>query len=122
MALVLVVDDDDAIRNLTVALLAGIGYTVERAVNGADAMRTLSRVQPDCMVVDVMMPIMGGEELVRACKASPRLAGIPIVLFSAGRDGPALAERLGVRVWLGKPFDVGELEIAVRQAIAEEGV
>ncbi|MFT3764202.1 MAG: response regulator [Minicystis sp.] len=92
MSYVLVVDDDEDIRQCLRELLADEGYTVETAVHGRQALDVLNRGERPCvMLLDLMMPVMDGVELLAHLRAHPDLAAIPVVVVSAasGAEPPA---------------------------------
>jgi CheY-like chemotaxis protein len=106
-ACILVVEDDHAIRESIAELLADEGYTVACAANGAEALDLLlADTRPNLILLDLMMPVMDGWAFRSAQKKDPRLAGIPVLVLSAGygRDSMTLAG-LGVDGFLAKPFD-----------------
>jgi CheY-like chemotaxis protein len=81
---VLVVDDDEDLRRTVTMVLADEGYHVVEAANGEEA---LSRLHdgplPDLILLDLMMPVMNGEQFRKAQRADPSLAGVPVVLMTA---------------------------------------
>ncbi len=79
---VLVVDDSPTVREVERQLLARLGYEVETAQDGADGLIALRNGAYDLLVSDVDMPRMTGIELVRAVRAEPRFAGLPIIIVS----------------------------------------
>jgi CheY-like chemotaxis protein len=81
--LVLVVDDDDDARELYTHILMGVGFRVEEAGNGADAVaKAVSETPPDVIVLDEQMPTMGGAEAARRIRADERSRDIPIVMLT----------------------------------------
>ena len=105
MANVLLVDDEADLLLALKALLVLHGHTVRTAENGAEALYAVSMDVPDIVVTDVVMPSMDGIRLVRALRAAPLLADIPVILTSAinvPRDLP-------VHAFLRKPFSAIEL-------------
>jgi two-component system response regulator len=119
---ILVVEDDDAIRNLVTEVLEDGGYAVRGATNGAEALEQLRQSRPDLIVLDLMMPVMDGWTFVEQCRRMQFCGDVPIVVTSASHDLPRTAERLrsmGVRTCLAKPFDVdGLLALVQRYAPA----
>jgi CheY-like chemotaxis protein len=109
--LVLVADDDDDILALVGLRLQRAGYDVVTARDGIEAIETLEHGIPALAVVDVMMPRMDGHELVRALRARPDTAAIPIlVLTAAVQDRVAEAsDEAGADVHMRKPFSPRDL-------------
>jgi CheY-like chemotaxis protein len=100
---VLVVDDDEAIRDVVAEVLREEGYDVACAQNGAQALRELERDhQPDLVLLDLMMPVMSGWEVLEEMQANERLSRIPVVVVSA-MCAP------GAREHLAKPIDLDRL-------------
>jgi two-component system, sensor histidine kinase and response regulator len=107
---VLVVEDDDAIRETVVDVLRDDGYSVTAATNGAEALELLARDPPPCVVLlDLMMPVMTGWELVDRMRASEALAQVPVVVTSAAADRPPP----GVDRVLTKPLSLDALATVV---------
>jgi CheY-like chemotaxis protein len=103
---ILVVDDDPSILALVVEILHGEGYEVATARNGAEALERVAETVPAVLLTDLMMPVMDGSALVRACRSAPATATLPIVVMSATL--PVLLDslaRLGVENAVHKPFD-----------------
>ncbi len=108
---IMVVDDSLTVRKITGRLLERAGYRVTTAKDGVDAMEQLEHALPDVMLADIEMPRMDGFELVRALRAAPRLATLPVIMItsrSADKHRQVAAE-LGVEHYLGKPYDDAEL-------------
>ncbi|MDR7276590.1 response regulator [Catenuloplanes atrovinosus] len=82
MAKVLVVDDEPDLRFVHRRILGRAGHDVTEAGDGAAALRTVRELRPDLVVTDMMMPVMGGDELIRRLRADPATADIPILVIS----------------------------------------
>jgi len=122
MARVLVVDDDEAIRETLRFLLEDAGYSVVEAVNGLDALDALySSVEPFVVLLDIMMPRLSGAGVLGVVAEDERLATqYAFVLVTANpypfpKPFALMIERLGVAV-LSKPFDIDDVLAAVAQA------
>jgi len=107
---VLVVDDERCIVDVIADVFESEGFSVDRAQNGLEAMKAISRRRPDLVIADVLMPAMDGVSLAR--KIQERKSPIPVVLMSASEreairfDGPFIA----------KPFDIDAmLALAIEQ-------
>jgi CheY-like chemotaxis protein len=104
----LVVDDDDDIRESLSDLLQTEGYEVATARQGLDALTQLRKgLLPSLILLDLMMPQMNGWEFLEARSADAALAGLPVVVLSA--DTKPLATDAAVCGRLAKPFKIAEL-------------
>lgn len=111
---ILVVEDYADIREYLAFVLRGVGYDVLEAENGKDALDQLESLErlPCLLVLDIMMPIMSGPELLNALSHSNRLARIPVVVLSAGGQP---ADAPDVHRFLRKPADAQLVLNAVRE-------
>src|SRR5258705_1863772 len=82
---VMIVDDDHKVLDLLVDLLAHEGYEISAATNGAEALDLAHGFEPDVVISDVIMPVVGGLELCRRLKENERTANIPVLLISGLR-------------------------------------
>ena len=80
------VDDESSVRFLLRQVIEGAGYEVVEAHNGAVALARMVGFRPDLVVTDLMMPVMGGPELIARLRSDPETRSIPIVVVSAQRD------------------------------------
>jgi CheY-like chemotaxis protein len=114
---VLVVDDDDVIRQLITVNLELEGFEVATAVDGQDCLDKVKAVQPDVITLDIMMPRLDGWEAAGRLRADPETAGIKVVLLSARAQEADLerGSRIGMDAYLTKPFDPDELIEVVRR-------
>lgn len=114
---VLVVDDDDVIRQLITVNLELEGFDVTTAVDGQDCLDKVGEVDPVVITLDIMMPRMDGWEAAGRLRDDPATAGIKVVLLSARAQEADLQRggRLGVDAYLTKPFDPDELIATVRR-------
>jgi CheY-like chemotaxis protein len=120
-ARVLVVDDDAAIRRMIVAALRREQmYSFLEAGNGKDALDLMRGEHPDIVVLDLMMPILSGWDVLRERSHDATIRKIPIILVSANRDPEiATAVDAGICAFLPKPFDIAALSALVRSCIPE---
>lgn len=113
---VLIVDDDDSIREALATILEDEGYRVASAVNGMDALKYLrSNLSPCLILLDLMMPVMDGWLFRAAQMQDPALAPIPVVVISAFSNVPRLATDLAVAECLQKPIDLDTLLATVER-------
>lgn len=112
---ILVVEDNEDVRELVGVMLREAGYQVREAENGRDALDQLEAMlePPSLVLLDLMMPVMSGPELLRVLRSRGHLAGLPIVVLSAGGE-PEHAP--GACRFLRKPADRKCVLAAVREA------
>jgi CheY-like chemotaxis protein len=120
---VLVVDDDDVIRQLITVNLELEGFDVVTAVDGQDALDKVKDAQPRVITLDVMMPRLDGWEAAARLRSDPETAHIKVILLSARAQEADLqrGERIGVDAYLTKPFDPDELIDLVRRLMNDAG-
>jgi CheY-like chemotaxis protein len=114
---VLVVDDDDVIRQLITVNLELEGFEVTTAIDGQDCLDKVKDVDPAVITLDIMMPRLDGWEAASRLRADPDTADIKVVLLSARAQEADLqrGDRIGVDAYLTKPFDPDELIATVRR-------
>jgi CheY-like chemotaxis protein len=114
---VLVVDDDDVIRQLICVNLELEGFEVHMAVDGLDALEKVREVDPAVVTLDIMMPRLDGWDAAARLRSDPETAHVKVVLLSARAQEADLkrGSRLGVDHYLTKPFDPDELISVVRR-------
>ena len=116
---VMVVDDDEFQHKIISKILEGNNYHLVFAAGGIEALKILRKTRPDLILMDVMMPDMGGLEVVRYMKSAPQLADIPIVMITGKSDKSVVMESLksGVTGFVVKPFDRDTLLGKVAQVL-----
>jgi len=114
---ILVVDDEDAIRDALVEILGGHGYTAVGATDGRDGLRKLraARGAFDLILLDLTMPLLDGRGFREEQRRDPALAAIPIIVLSAFHDVAAKAAELAAAAYLAKPLNLPVLIELVRQ-------
>ena len=108
---VLVIDDDHGVREALIDNLQEEGYVVVFAINGRDALKLLDSIDmPAAVIVDLMMPEMGGEEFLSRARVRYGRNGFPPVLLLTGaRHGEVTANLIEVEDYMPKPFNAGDL-------------
>src|ERR1700722_15242617 len=114
---VLVVDDDEVIRQLIAVNLTLEGFDVSTAVDGQDCLDKVVAIAPDVITLDVMMPRLDGWEPAVQLRKTPETAHIKVVLITARaqEDDIARGANVGADAYLTKPFDPGEMIRVVRE-------
>ena len=118
---VMIVDDDEDIREIGTLVLESHGYRVAAAKDGLDALEMLeSNGSPCVILLDLMMPRMDGEQFLKALRASDN-AHIPVVLMSGHSEALHIASQLSADALLRKPVDMDILLKTVRELVARRG-
>ena len=116
--LVLVVDDDDQVREIVRVNLELEGYTVREAANANDGLAAVDDEAPDLILLDVMMPQVDGWEMLRRVQERHGIGSIPVVMFSGQLEsGGAEAKERGAEAFVGKPFDLRALIEQTKQIV-----
>ena len=111
---VLVVDDDEAIRDIVGMALSDEGYEVLTAADGADALLLAGRRTPRVILLDMRMPVMDGWQFARAYRQTPG-SHAPIVVVTAAAEAARRATEIDAEDVLPKPFRIDELLTVVHR-------
>jgi CheY-like chemotaxis protein len=119
---ILVVDDKEENRILLRQLLSALGFEISEADNGADAIKMFERLRPDCILMDLKMPVMDGHEATRRIKHSPGGKVTPIIAVTASalEEEKHVALASGADDFVRKPFKEADLLGAIRRALRAE--
>ena len=120
MARILVADDDVDIRELVEFKLSTLGHDVVAVSDGQAAIDACQAQRPDLAVLDVMMPGVSGLDAVRAIRADPSLAGLPVILLTARAQESDVETGFdsGADDYVTKPFSPRELAARVQALLA----
>jgi len=119
MSKVMVVDDEEDLRNLVKLVMEREGFEVETAENGKDFLEKVSKFKPDFVILDVMMPGLTTKEILEKLKeknVDPKIMLLTVVRFSDD-EIKKLAEKGKIVDYLTKPFDVPELISTVKKHV-----
>jgi len=121
VARIIFADDDLLMGEIVRELLKSEGHVVGLVADGETAVHTVILKRPDLVILDVMMPGLGGVEAVRQIRASETAHAIPILMLSARQNegDVQIALRAGADDYLKKPFDPDELVVRVELLLAE---
>ena len=121
MAKVLVVDDERGIRDLLTKRLANAGYEVIEAEGGRSALIMARQQRPDVILLDLIMPVMDGFEVLGRLRGNPETEAIPVIFLTAlpAEHGETQGMRFGVTHYITKPWKRGMVEAAVNVALRE---
>ena len=117
--LVLVVDDDERIRQYVRVNLEMEGYAVREAASAEEGLAVLDEASPDLILLDVMMPQVDGWEMLRRVHERHGVGAIPVIMFSGKIDDQAAGEAAsrGAQEFIGKPFSPQQLIESTKQLL-----
>jgi CheY-like chemotaxis protein len=115
--LILVCDDEPTLRELVRAVL-GPGYRFLEAADGREALAVAQDVEPDLIVLDVMLPGLSGIEVLDVLRRDERLGRTPVIVITAWSHTEAEVLTAGADAFVSKPFDPDELSRAVEELLA----
>src|SRR5256885_7608751 len=113
MARILIVEDDGDLQQMLSIALNQEGFEVHYAFNGKEGYEKILSVQPDVILLDLMMPILNGIEVIKLVTTNTAVRDIPIIVMTAHGDKADMLEHSikaqGVREYVRKPFEIGSL-------------
>ena len=123
MPYVLIVDDEPDLARLVELNIKAAGMETATAADGETALRLVEQRLPDLVLLDLMLPGLGGTEVFRQLKASPRAREVPVIMLTAKSDelDRVVGFELGADDYVTKPFSVRELVLRVK-AVLRRGV
>ena len=120
---ILVVEDNEAVRDLLALILERLGYVPVLASHGKEGLKKAIAEKPNLIIIDMMMPVMNGWELARALRANPDTKNIPILAITAVFRPQELKTCLeaGCNAYIIKPFSILNLQRKIRKLLAAPG-
>jgi DNA-binding response OmpR family regulator len=108
---ILVVDDEESVRHVVTFALERAGYEVDAAVNGDECLDKVYSFRPDLVLLDLMMPLVDGWEVLQLLRSNPETENIPVVLLTAKGEihDIMFALQQGAADYITKPFGKEEL-------------
>lgn len=116
MSYILIVDDDESLRELLADFIEQLGYATQQAPNGRAALDLLEEDVPLAVLLDLRMPVMSGWDLLEALKHMPRARNVPIIIIT-GYGYEWEAELVGASGYVSKPVDLEKLRQTVVQQV-----
>lgn len=118
---ILVCDDDPLLVDILKFRLKSRGYHVHVATDGSEALAQVQSVSPDAIVLDSMMPVMDGLEVLRRLREDPQTRDTPVIMLSARKQEADVvgALELGANDYIVKPFSPEELVVRLARLLKE---
>lgn len=119
MIKLLVIDDDPFILTLVKKTFSSLGFEVLTANDGFEGIDAIKKHKPALILLDIMMPILDGLEVLKRVKESPEVSRIPIIMFTAVAENKMVVEssKLGADDYIIKPFQSSVLITKVRDLL-----
>ena len=123
MAFIMVADDDPLLTEIVRFKLESDGHRHSIAENGEQVLAAINLEQPDLLILDAMMPVLAGQQVLERLKADPATASIPVIMLTArkGEDNVIVALRSGAEDYITKPFIPDELLLRVNTILGRAG-
>ncbi|MVN93038.1 response regulator [Mucilaginibacter aquatilis] len=115
---VLICDDDEGILDMLGLILSDSGYQTIPVQNSLQIYEEIKREKPDLVLLDLWMPVLSGDQVLRTLRRSPDTEHLRVIVISASREGERIATEAGADGFLAKPFDLEQLISRVEQVIA----
>src|SRR6202044_3864776 len=118
MKTIVIIDDEFGLADVLTATLSDIGFRVFSAANGKQGLEVMAEHPPNLVLLDYMMPLLDGVGVLKAMRADPKLASVPVIMMTAVPESVVRAQCHGYTAFLRKPFDFQTLLKAVERAMA----
>jgi len=112
---ILICDDDEGILDMLEIVLEGSGYKTVPVQNSLNLYEVIEREHPDLLLLDLWMPVLSGDQVLKTLRKNPKTYGLPIIVISASRDGKQIAVDAGATDFMAKPFDLDFLLRKIHQ-------
>lgn len=123
MAKLLIIEDDGELQQVLSVVFNREGYELHYAFNGKEGYDKMLAVQPDLVLLDLMMPVLNGIEVIKLAATNVSLRDIPIIVMTGHSDKASMLENTikaeGVRAYLKKPFELQEVRSLVRRMLSQ---
>jgi len=108
-AKILICDDDEGILDLLTLVFTDAGYDTVAEIKSLNVAAAINREKPDLLILDLWMPVLSGDQVLRALRNGLHTKDLPVIVISASSDGLPIAMNAGATDFLAKPFDLNDL-------------
>lgn len=106
---IMVCDDDQGILDVLEMLLESEGFTVFTEINSTNLIKQIQIDKPDLILLDLWMPLLSGDQVLKAIRNTQNIKDLPVIVLSASVDGDDIAADAGANDFVAKPFDLDHI-------------
>jgi DNA-binding response OmpR family regulator len=114
---IVICDDDEGILDMLEMILEDTGYNIIPEKNSLNIYNIIKKEHPDLLLLDLWMPVLSGDQVLRALKNNPNTCKLPVIIISASTEGKKIAAEAGADEFIAKPFDVNQLMHKVKEIL-----
>ncbi|MGY3213088.1 response regulator [Mucilaginibacter sp. HD30] len=115
---ILICDDDEGILDMLELILEDSGFSIIPVKNSLQIYDEIKKTKPDLVLLDLWMPVLSGDQVLRALRKAPETTKLPVIVISASREGERIANEAGASDFIAKPFDLELLVNKVKELVA----
>lgn len=116
---IMICDDDNGLLEMLEIVMDEFGYDVITEIDSVKVLKTVEREKPDLILLDIWMPVLTGDQVLKNIRLNPDFSQIPIIMYSASQDGADIAKKCGADDYIAKPFDMDDLELKIKEIISK---
>lgn len=114
---IMICDDDAGILEVLEMMLEIEGYTVYTESNSTNLIKEINNNKPDLLLMDLWMPVLSGDQLLRTIRGTKELEALPVIILSASVDGNEIASNAGANGFIAKPFDMDSVSMKIQDML-----
>ncbi|MEJ5090747.1 response regulator [Sphingobacterium faecium] len=114
---IMICDDDQGILDVLQMLLELEGYEVLPQLNSIHVIKEIMIHSPDILLLDLWMPVLSGDQILKAIRNTPEIKQLPVIVLSASGDGHKIAMEVGADGFIAKPFDLDDIMLKINSLL-----
>jgi len=119
---IMVCDDDQGILDVLQMLLESEGFDVITEINSTNLVKEMKTNLPDLLLLDLWMPVLSGDQVLKALRTTKEFEHLPVIVLSASVDGSSIANGAGATDFVPKPFDMDDLIVKIKGLLSNSGI
>ncbi|MCX8525545.1 response regulator [Chryseobacterium formosus] len=116
---IMICDDDAGILEVLEMMLEMEGFSVFTENNSTNLLKEVANVRPDLLLMDLWMPVLSGDQLLKTIRITPEFQKLPVIIFSVSVDGKHIAKDAGADDFIAKPFDMDNVANTIRKVLTQ---